>query len=184
MCLFLFLIIVLLIVIIIKIDFESRKENDVHNDCLMSVDGTDFRILQKGAARKGNAFGSHKYAGKSALWYEIGICILTGHLVWIQGPYPAGKFNDIAIFNMCLAHFLDPYERVEADNGYRGHVEKVKCPKNANNRPEKVKMQALMRSRHETVNGRLKHWGILEQVFRHKITLCGRVLRACAVLTN
>ena len=61
------------------------------SDCLMSVDGTDFRILQKGAATKGNAFASHKYAGKLALRYELGICILTGHLVWIEGPSAAGK---------------------------------------------------------------------------------------------
>lgn len=154
------------------------------NDCLMSVDGTDFRILQKGAARKGNAFGSHKYAGKSALRYELGICIRTGCLVWIQGPYPAGKWNDIAIFNHCLGHFLDPYERVEADNGYRGHVDKVKCPKNPNNRPENLAMQARVRSRHETLNGRLKNWGILQQVFRHDIALHGKVLQACAVITQ
>jgi len=132
----------------------------------MSVDGTDFRILQKGAAVKGNAYGSHKYAGKSALRYELGICIRTGHLVWIEGPYAAGQWNDIAIFNNCLATFLDPNERVEADNGYRGHEDKIKCPKNASNHPDNLAMQARVRSRHETFNGRLKNWGILQQVFR------------------
>ena len=65
------------------------------NDCTMTVDGTDFRIQQKGAATKGNAFASHKYAGKSALRYELGVDILTGNLEWIQGPYPAGKYTDI-----------------------------------------------------------------------------------------
>jgi hypothetical protein len=30
------------------------------NDCTITVDGTDIRILQKGAATKGNAFASHK----------------------------------------------------------------------------------------------------------------------------
>ena len=105
----------------LEIDFEKRKVNDELNDCLMSVDGTDFHILQKCAATKGNAFASHKYAGKPALRYELGICILTGHLVWIEGPSAAGKWNDMAIFNNCLAHFLDPNELVEADCGYRGH---------------------------------------------------------------
>ena len=82
----------------------------------MSVDGTDFRILQKGLAKKGNPFGSHKYAGKSALRYELGVDTLEGNSVWIQGPYPAGKCNDIAMFNKVLAHFLDQGEHVEADN--------------------------------------------------------------------
>jgi hypothetical protein len=47
----------------------------------MTVDGTDFCIPQKGAATKGNAFTSHKYAGKSALHYELGVDILAGNLV-------------------------------------------------------------------------------------------------------
>jgi hypothetical protein len=72
-----------------QIEFESRLGvHDVLNDCTMTVDGTDFRIPQKGAATKGNAFGSHKYAGKSALRYELGVDILAENLVWIQGPYP------------------------------------------------------------------------------------------------
>ena len=168
----------------IQIDFERRKDNDKMNDCLMSVDGTDYRILQKGPARKGNVFASHKYAGKSALRYELGVCILTGELVWIHGPFPAGKYNDITIFNQCLAHRLDRYERVEADDGYRGHVRKVKCPKNANTKAAKKRMKARVRSRHETVNGRLKNWGILQQVYRHNISDHGHVLRACAVITQ
>ena len=88
---------------------------DVLNDCTMTVDGTDFRIPQKGAATKGKAFASHNYAGKSALRYELGVDILAGNLVWIQGPYPAGKFTDIVIFNKVLQNFLEPGERVEAD---------------------------------------------------------------------
>ncbi len=42
----------------------------------MTVKGTDFRVSQKGAATKGNAFASHKYAGKSALHYKLGVSIL------------------------------------------------------------------------------------------------------------
>jgi len=61
--------------------------HDVLNNCLMTIDGTDFRIPQKGAAKKGNAFASHKYAGKSALCYELGVDILAGNLVRIQDCY-------------------------------------------------------------------------------------------------
>ena len=86
-----------------QIVFESRLGvHDVLNNCTMTVDGTDFRIPQKGAATKGNAFASHKYAGKSALRYELGVDIITGNLVWIQGPYPAGKYTDVKIFNKAL----------------------------------------------------------------------------------
>jgi hypothetical protein len=72
----------------LQICFESRLVNNVGNDCLMTINGTDFRILQKGVTKKGNLFGSHKYVGKSTLQYELGIDILAGNLVWIKGPYP------------------------------------------------------------------------------------------------
>jgi hypothetical protein len=94
----------------------------------MTVDGTDFRVPQKRTATKGNTFASHKYAGKSTLRYELGVSIMGGYLVWIQGPYPAGKYTDIKIFNKVLHHFLDPGEQVEADEGYVGHPNKIKCP--------------------------------------------------------
>jgi hypothetical protein len=55
-----------------QIVFESRLINNVGNNCLMTINGTNFRIQQKGVARKGNPFGSHKYVGKSALRYKLG----------------------------------------------------------------------------------------------------------------
>jgi hypothetical protein len=118
-----------------------RKDDNIHNSCRMSVNSINFQIQQKGASRKGNAFGLHKYAGKSALQYKRGICICTGHLVWIQGLYPAGKFNDITIFNKVLVNFLDLYERMEVDSGYRGHPRYIKCPENGANPPENLAVQ-------------------------------------------
>jgi hypothetical protein len=143
-----------------QIVFESRLgTHDVLNDCTMTVDGTDFRIPQKGDATKGNAFMSHKYAGKSALRYKLGVDILAGNLVWIQGPYPAGKYTHITIFNKVLRNFLEPGERVETDEGYRGHPDKIKCPGNDMNPAENQGMQRRVRARHETLNGRLKTGG-------------------------
>jgi hypothetical protein len=45
-------------------------------------------------------------------------------------------------------------------------------------------MQGRVRARHETLNGRLKNWGILSQVFHHHIMTYGDVFRACAVVTQ
>jgi hypothetical protein len=158
--------------------------HDVLNDCMMSVDGTDFRIPQKGATTKGNAFASHKYAGKSALRYELGVDILAGNLVWIQGPYSASDYTDITNFNKVLRNFLEPGERVEADEGYLGHPDKIKCPGNDANPAENRAMQGRVRAHHETLNGRLKNWGVLSQVFRHHIMMNGDVFRACVVVTQ
>ncbi len=76
----------------------------------MTIDGTNFCIPQKEIAKKRNAFASHKYEGKSALHYKLGVDILGGNLVWNLGPYPAGKYTDIKFFNNVFAHFLDPYK--------------------------------------------------------------------------
>ncbi len=150
----------------------------------MTIDGTDYRIQQKGVAKKGNLFRSHKYRGKSALQYELGIDILAGNLVWFSGPYPAGRWTDVKIFDDVLSNLLEPGERVEADNGYVGRADKVKCPNNDCNPPENLGMQGKARPRHETFNGRLKNWGILEKVYRHDITVHGTVFYACAVITQ
>ena len=112
-----------MLLLFFEIDFDSRKEGGSWNDCLMSIDGTDFRILQKGAMARGNKSASHKYGGKSALRDELGLDILRGNLVWIEGPYAAGKYPDITIFRNCLKNFLDPNERVVADKGYVGEAQ-------------------------------------------------------------
>ena len=154
------------VVAIPQIVFESRLGAlNVGNDCLMTIDGTDYRILQKRATRKGNAFGSFKYAGKSALCYKLlGVDILVGNLVWVSRAYPAGKYTDIAIFNSVLANCLKPGERVEADNGYVRRPDKIKCPNNDCNPAENRVMQGIARSCRKTLNGRLKAWGILGNV--------------------
>jgi len=155
------------------------------NDCLISIDGTDCRIPQMGPAIAGNPFSSHKFKGKCALRYELGIDIIKGNLVWIEGPYPAGKYSDITLFRNCLMHHLDPFERVEADDGYVGESPaKVKCPAGGANPTANKAMQSRVRSRHETLNGRLKVWEILKQTYRHEVVTHGDVFRAVAVIVQ
>ncbi len=60
--------------------------------------------------------------------YEVGVCIKTGHIVWINGPFPANH-NDATIFKNTLANLLVDDEGVKADAGYndKGH-DKLKTP--------------------------------------------------------
>ena len=60
------------------------------------VDGTDFWICELKPFAK--AFYSHKFA-KAGLRYEVGVFIQTGLIAWINGPFAAGKYNDITIFD-------------------------------------------------------------------------------------
>jgi len=146
---------------------------------LVSVDGTDFRI-----AELGKNFYSYKFK-KSGLRYEVAICILTGDIVWINGPYECGMYNDIMVFRDSLLSHLEPNERVEADDGYIGeHPEHIKCPAGLCNPEETEFMQQRVRNRQETVNRRFKDWGCLKQVWRHEIPLHGDAFRAVAIITQ
>lgn len=145
----------------------------------MSCDGTDFRV-----AEQGRPFYSFKFK-KSGLRYEVCLCILTGHIVWINGPYECGLWPDISIFRNSLLSCLGPNKRVEADDGYIGEAPVyVKCPKSFTNPEETKWMQTRVRSRQETVNKRFKNWGILKQVFRGEIPKHGDAFRAIAVMTQ
>ncbi|CAB9503514.1 expressed unknown protein [Seminavis robusta] len=105
--------------------WENRKKNDRGADCLTSADCVDCRVPNYGPD-----FSSHKFAKKGGLRYEVALCIQTGHVVWINGPFPCGKYNDIKIFRRALISHLEDGERVEADDAYVGeHPEFIKCPK-------------------------------------------------------
>ena len=150
------------------------------NDCKLNVDGVDCPIPNHGPA-----FASHKFNGKSAFRYELGTDIEKGELAWLHGPFPAGYWPDVKIFRHALMQMLDENERVEADDGYIGEAPgKVKCPMSFANPVENLKMQQIVRNRHETVNGRMKNWEILRVMYRHDLSTHGTVFRAIAVITQ
>jgi hypothetical protein len=169
----------------LKIIFKSRKDSGSLNNCLISKDGTDVRIPQQGPAISGNPFSLFKFKGKCGLRYKIGVDILAGNILWVNGPYAAGKYTDIKNFHHRLAHWLDEHKRVEADNGYIGEApQKVKCPGCKSNLTKNQAMQNWVRSRHESLNGQLKHWAILTSLYRHDLMEHGNVFWAIAVITQ
>jgi hypothetical protein len=52
------------------------------------------------------------------------------------------------------------------------------------NPAEKWAMPGRIRVHHKTLNGRLKKWGILSQIYCHNIMRHGDVFQACAVGTQ
>lgn len=146
------------------------------------MDGTDFRVSQLGSK-----FSTHKFAKKSGLGCEVALCVLTGDVVWINGPCECGMWPDISIFRDSLVSHLAPNERVEADDGCVGeHPQCIKCPMGFANPEETEFMQCRVRSGQETVNKRFKVWRIPKEAWRHKadIPLHGDVFRAIAVITQ
>ena len=53
------------------------------------------------------------------------MCVQTGLIVWINGPFTAGKYNDITISRLKMIYDLLDWEMIEADQGYVGQPNKI-----------------------------------------------------------
>ena len=151
----------------------------------MSIDTTDVPIEEPKPFSK--KWFSHKFKG-AGLRYEIAVSLQKGHIVWVHGPFPCGSYPDISIFRQSLKHYLEKDERVEADDVYHGD-DPIYCktPRGSSSLSEGAKAKEVrqrIRSRHETVNKRIKDFGILSQVYRHKLIDHCHVFRAVVVLTQ
>ena len=161
------------------IRFDRRLRGAVGRHHLMSVDGTDCRINEpKPFDRK---WYSHKFRA-AGVRYEVALSLRRSEIVWINGPFPCGRFPDITIFRNGLKHRLRRGERVLADRGYRGD-ESCNIP-NPNDNADVSKLKADLRARHETVNARLKSFSILNTKFRHDLNKHAKVFRAVVVITQ
>ena len=145
----------------------------------MTVDGTDCQISESFPFSR--VWHSHKFR-KTGLRYEIGVCIQTGDIVWVNGPFKCGRWVDISIFRRNLKHKLLPGEMVECDGGYRGDPQCRHKHIIMNEADSRAKSAA--RARHETVNGDIKKFGCLQQVWRHDRHLHKYAFAACATLTQ
>lgn len=134
---------------------------DGASNCLISVDGTHCPINEPWPFEK--KWYSHKFNGP-AVSYEVAVCIKTGFIVWINGPFPA-SVNDAVIFKKDLSGLLAEDEAVEADAGYKGD-DKLKNPQTSKSRNERLQKSGV-RGRHENVNSRLKIFNLLNIPFRH-----------------
>jgi hypothetical protein len=165
-----------------KIVWNNRFRNNIGNTCLVTVDGTDFRINEPTPFWPG--WKSFKFNGPGVR-YEVALCIRSGDLVWINGPFPCGHWPDLKIFRHALIFELQDGEKVEADKGYRGEPEHINTP-NSNIFLNDIgkRQKALARTRHETINKRFKQWNCLSRTFRHRLSMHGTVFRAVAVMTQ
>ena len=170
-----------------QIIFENRYRDDNGNLGLLTIDGTDFRVGITGVqAKSRKRFYSYKFK-KPGLRYEVGICIKSGEICWLHGPFPAGAYNDLSIFRSALKNTLDEYEVVEADDGYQGEDPlKYLIPKFCNlfDNDEMQEARYRARSRHETCNKRFKQFHILRDTFRNDIEKHAYAFRAIVVLTQ
>lgn len=160
--------------------WNNRFIGDIGNQALVTIDGTDMKVEM----RYNKDFFSHKFKS-GGLRYEVGVCIATGHIVWIHGPFRCGK-NDISISRTgILRGPLEEGETCEADNGYQGEDWYIKTPAGFHIRSDKEKgVKSKAGSRHESVNGRMKIFKVLCNTFRHPALFHSSCFRAVAVITQ
>jgi hypothetical protein len=145
---------------------------------MTTTDGTDFRINQPTVFS--TKWYSHKFNGPG-LRYEVCLSIQGGHVVWTNGPFPCGRWNDIEIFRHGLMQKLEDGEMTEADKGYRGQPDKIRLVSDWHTKEEK-RYKIMARGRHEHINGRLKNFKILKLPFRHNLRDHQKVFRSICVI--
>lgn len=164
------------------INFKQIKWSDRLKDShgiryKVSVDGTDCRIFEPYPFS--SSWFSHKFHGPGVR-YEIAVSVMTGQIVWVNGPFPCGSHSDLKIFKSNLKNRLLPGEKVIADKGYQDNL----CDYEAKELEYPDKMFSSCRARHESVNKRIKQFSVASQRFRHKKSLHGVCFFAAAKLTQ
>lgn len=129
----------------------------------MSVDGVDCAIKEPYPFNTGIFLKKLNGPGYK---YEIAICIKTGAIVWVNGPFKAGRPDKTIFTDDGLKDALCDQECVEVDKGYQGD-DKFKNPCISQSRNDRTQ-KSRVRARHENVNGVLKKFAVLDDVFRHK----------------
>eukprot|EP00525_Craspedostauros_australis_P003509 CAMPEP_0198112844 /NCGR_PEP_ID=MMETSP1442-20131203/4629_1 /TAXON_ID= /ORGANISM="Craspedostauros australis, Strain CCMP3328" /LENGTH=325 /DNA_ID=CAMNT_0043769759 /DNA_START=44 /DNA_END=1021 /DNA_ORIENTATION=+ len=168
----------------IMLDLVSRVKQDVihwpnrfrgvseDDKALVTVDGVDIRIEEPQPFTEG--WFSQKFKGPGVR-YEVALSIVGGEIVWTNGPFPCGMWNDLSIFRFGLKNKLMDGEVVVADKGYIGD-ERVLPPKYVTDK--------ILRARHETVNRRLKHWACMRNAWRHDTDKHILAFNAVATITQ
>jgi hypothetical protein len=144
---------------------EEEMADDIW---IMTVDGTHIWIQEpthKELAQDPKYFSKKfQHAGMT---FELGIS-LTGGLIWINGPFPAGT-NDIRMFRKPggLKEKLQATGKMAiGDRGYRGEPDLISFfnPEDSKG-VAKFKCRALMR--HEIFNWKVKTFEAVRGRFRH-----------------
>ena len=81
-------------VIVLGNRFDGWPNGIVTTNCFISVGGTDCPVYEPWPFHK--SWFSKKFNGP-ALKYEVAVCIKTGYIVWVNGPFK-GSTNDGTIF--------------------------------------------------------------------------------------
>lgn len=167
---------------------KIRWPSDNYGDLkwIMSVDGTHMRTQEPNAKDlpKDPSYFSfkHKCAGFN---YEIGLSLHESKLIWFRGPYKAGTYTDVKIFNEkgLKAKLKSLGKMAIGDHGYRGFP-KLISTNNSHDSDEVRRFKIRARQRHEQYNRKLKEFQCLGFKVRHNKRQLIKCFEAVAVIVE
>jgi hypothetical protein len=133
---------------------------------------------------------SHKFK-QAALTYELGISLSENKLVWMKGPFEAGK-HDVTVFrDEGLWDKIPDGKFAIGDRGYlpkkeeieKGETKKTSTP-NTHDPRELRKFKSRARARQESFNAKIKNFVVLDVRFRHGIKKHQTVFEAICVIVQ
>lgn len=144
--------------------------DDFGNDSwALSVDGVHFWIEepQHPDWSQDRECFSHK-CGHAGLSHELGIA-LDGGLIWMNGPFKAGR-SDNSMFKKerLKAKLLGAGKHGIADGGYPGSPAALSAPNHHDSKPVKLFKSRALKT-HEKFNGMIKTFDSLRGHFRHSL---------------
>jgi DDE superfamily endonuclease len=130
----------------------------------MSLDGTHCPVVEP------TEFDPEMCSPKlnhAAYAYEIGVSTRRSAIIWMNGPFKAGKYTDIKIFReKGLRQQMPNGKKAIADKGYNGEPDFLATPNRMDSHVLK-KFKRRARARHESLNTRLKNFKCLAHTWRH-----------------
>ena len=169
------------------IDWERRFEGAWHY-WTFCVDGIHCPIWEP-RRPFWDGWWSHKFNG-AGLAYEVATAVTTGLIVWISGPFPAGRWPDDVIFKHGLAKRVrTDIEKGVCDAGYKGCHKWLFRPfwrtkaGLAEGLPHND-LHELIRARHEQLNSRFHRFNCVSSIFRHDLGLHQEFFYSSAVVVQ
>lgn len=171
-----------------KIKWDERFDDQNFAFFFASIDGIDFKIWEKPSDRYNIDKGLCSFKSKHAAYrYLIVVSLWDSKCVFLHGPVKAGEVTDLDHWRLALKDRMRQMpagKMLIADKGYQtSEVDEVGLFAYPNNRDEEDLrvFKTRARQRHETFNGRLVHYKILQDTFRFPAEKHEHVVRSVAV---
>jgi hypothetical protein len=131
---------------------------------LLSIDGTCCPIEEP--CPFSMKWSSHKLGGKSGINYVIGLKIHESKLLWVSGPSPLGRLNNLQVFCQGLKDKIPAGKHVIGDDGYTEEPDFISI-KNEFDPREIAEFKERVLSHHESFNKHLEIFRCLMAKFHH-----------------